>query len=141
MKKFIFLCACVLALGFLFVSCSKSSAPSGPVTFDWDKGPVDTVEAEIAKYPKEYQDTYNNIIKTKCTACHSIARVLWAPYFDDDTWQKIVNKMANRPGSQVTQDDIGPIVKFIEYDHQQRKAEIEKEFQTQGWQQKPPVGI
>lgn len=129
-----------LSGSLLFVACSKKTAPpaAGPVSFDWDKGPSDI---DVSKYPKDMQATYTNVIKAKCTQCHTLARVLWAPYTDEATWTKIVTKMANRPGSQVGTDDVAGIVKFIMYDRSQRSAAIDKMFQDSHWEKKDPVGL
>lgn len=139
MKWVVAFIAFCMAGGLLLSSCGGGSKPAGPVTFDWDKADVTSAEAAIAKYPQQYQDTYNQIVKVKCTACHPVARVLYAPYYDSDTWTKIVNKMQSRPGSQVTAADVPKVLQFVEYDHQQRKADIDKMFADQHWQQKPPV--
>jgi hypothetical protein len=139
-KWILFFLLTFTAGSFLFVSCGKkqTTQTAGPVTFDWDKGPTE-IDAQVAKYPKQQQDTYNNIIKVKCIQCHSLARVLWAPYYDNATLTKIVTKMGNRPGSQVTNDEIPKVIDFLLYDHTQRQSEIEKTFQTNHWQVQPPV--
>jgi len=134
-----------------FVSCSKSSqAPStgttpangmsGTVSFDWDKGPTN-IDAEVAKYPKDLQTTYNTIVKVKCSQCHPVARALWAPYYDQATWTKIINKMAHRAGSPVTDEEAAKVLKFVVYDHQHRQAEIEKMFQDNHWQKQQPYQL
>lgn len=140
MKWVLVVMASFIAGSLFFISCSKSQAPpaAGPVTFDWDKGPAD-IDVAVAKYPKDQQAVYNDVIKAKCTQCHPLGRVLWAPYYDEATWTKIVTKMANRPGSQVGNDDVSKVVKFLVYDHIQRKAAIEKAFQDNHWQTKDPV--
>jgi len=141
MKRIYLLATLLLVGAFWFTSCKKSPPPqTAPVSFDWDKGPIE-IDAQVAKYPKEYQTTYNNLIKAKCTQCHPLSRSLWAPYYDEATWKGVVSKMANRAGSQVTTGDVPAITKFFMYDHAKRKAEIEKMFQDNHWEKKDPVEV
>lgn len=142
MKRIYLLATLLLVGAFWLTSCKKTQAPklAAPVSFDWDKGPIE-IDAQVAKYPKEYQATYNNIVKAKCTQCHPLSRSLWAPYYDEATWNKVVSKMANRPGSQVTTDEVAIVTKFFVYDHAKRKAEIEKMFQDNHWEKKEPVAL
>lgn len=132
----------VLFLGsvLFFVSCSKKEAPPVSIapTFDWDGGPAE-IDKAVASYPKEMQQTYNAVFKAKCSQCHTLARSLNAPYEDEATWTKVVTKMSNRPGSSVTSNEIGKIVKFLVYDHQKRQAEIEKLFADNHWTKRDPV--
>lgn len=138
MKWGFFLAAMFLAGSLVFVSCSNKPNAPQKVSFDWDKGPVDV---DVVKYPKDLQETYNSVFKAKCSACHSLARALWAPYYDEALWNKIVSKMANRPGSQVTLDDVPKITKLLVYDHTQRKDQIEKKFTEERWAKKDPIGL
>ncbi len=141
MKWSLLLSALFFGGALFFVSCSKAPPPAqGPVSFDWDKGPIE-IDAAVAKYPKDMQKDYNDVFKAKCTQCHPLSRAIWAPYTDEATWTKIVNRMATRPGSQVSTEEVGALVKFLVYDHTQRKADIEKMFQDNHWEKKDPVGL
>lgn len=133
----------VLCLGFVLflASCSKKEAPapvSSDPTFDWDAGPAD-IDQAVKAYPKDIQATYNTVFKVKCNQCHTLARSINAPYYDEATWTKIVTKMSTRPGSPVTSGEISKLVKFLVYDHQKRKAEIEKLFADNHWTKRDPV--
>src|SRR2546427_11211014 len=106
MKLGLLLCAVLCAGGLFLVSCgNKTQGNAPPVTFDWDKGAIEA-DAKVAGYPKDMQDTYNNILKAKCTQCHPLSRALWAPYYDEQVWSKIITKMSNRPGTQVGADEV-----------------------------------
>jgi hypothetical protein len=80
-------------------------------------------------------------MKSECSACHPISRYLYAPYFKGKIWNKIVYKMATRPGSPVTPAQVPEILKFIKYDHAQRKKEILQQFAASKWQKVQPYQL
>ena len=139
MRWQMFFLSLALGAGLILSSCRKLEPT--PVTFDWDNGPTEIDAATLAKYPPDIQATYNNVVKAKCVQCHKLSRSIWAPYYDQALWGTVINKMANRPGSQVETKDVDAIVKFMVHDHTQRKAAIEEMFTKQGWQKKDPVGL
>jgi len=135
----------VLTACLLFSSCAPKQTAAPPAsmtapTFDWDKGPAE-INAAVSHYPKPMQATYSKIFKAKCSMCHTLSRSIWAPYYDEALWKKIVGKMSTRPGSEVNPADADKIVKFLVFDHEQRKAEIEKQFQDNHWAKQDPVAL
>lgn len=110
---------------------SSSEAPSSTTTaqqtFPADNGPA---TIDVSKYPADKQETYK-IFEEKCSKCHTLARAINANRFGEVDWAPVINKMATRPGSDVTPEEEKKILDFVVYDYKQRKAEIEKFWASQ----------
>ena len=87
-----------------------------------DKG-VDTIN--VSKYPKDMQERYA-LVKTKCSQCHSLARVINSSYALPDEWSRYVKRMRRKPSSHISSDEAKAIFDFLAFDSQQRKADLIK---------------
>ena len=146
MKRIFLSVLCAVTGALILASCSKKPAATttttpGVISFPWDSGEIAGPEAIIAKYPAKMKNVYFKTMKTECSACHPIARYLYAPYFKGKIWDRIVYKMATRPGSPVTASQVPEILKFVKYDHTQRKTEILQQFTASNWQKVKPYQL
>lgn len=117
----------VLSLFMGGVAISSAIAQTPPATFPADKGPA---TINVSKYPANMQKAYKLLLE-RCTKCHTAARYVSSNKFGKATWEPIMHKMATRPGSDVTPEEEKVLLDFVVFDHDKRKAEINKFWATQ----------
>jgi hypothetical protein len=65
----------------------------------------------------------------RCSKCHSLARPLQSGIDDDEFWARYVARMRQQPGSGISADDSGVILRFLHYfaaEQRRHKAERDK---------------
>jgi hypothetical protein len=79
---------------------------------------------EPATLPAELRADYA-VFAQRCSKCHSLARPLNSGISDENYWSLYVARMRRQPGSGITQEDAGPILRFLHYYslEQQRKPD------------------
>jgi hypothetical protein len=87
-----------------------------------DKG-LDTIN--VSSYPKDMQTSYK-LVKTKCSQCHKLARVINSDYALPDEWSRYVKRMRRKPSSNISSDEAKAIYEFLTFDSQKRKADLIK---------------
>ena len=71
-------------------------------------------ELEPATLPAELREDYA-VFAQRCSKCHSLARPLNSGISDENYWSLYVARMRRQPGSGITQEDAGPILRFLHY--------------------------
>ncbi|HMJ53432.1 MAG TPA: hypothetical protein VK540_15205 [Polyangiaceae bacterium] len=69
---------------------------------------------EPAALPAELRTDYA-IFAQRCSKCHSLARPLNSGISDENYWSLYVARMRRQPGSGISQEDAGPILRFLHY--------------------------
>jgi hypothetical protein len=69
---------------------------------------------EPATLPAELRADYA-VFAQRCSKCHSLARPLTSGISDENYWSLYVARMRRQPGSGITQEDAGPILRFLHY--------------------------
>ena len=75
-------------------------------------GPREGLDA--SQLPPDVRDDYA-LFARRCSKCHSLARPLNSGIDDDARWTDYVTRMRRQPGSGITQQDTGPILRFLHY--------------------------
>lgn len=66
------------------------------------------------KLPEDIKADYD-LFARKCSKCHGLARPLQSGITDDEQWVMYVNRMRRQPGSGITYEDQGRILRFLRY--------------------------
>jgi hypothetical protein len=90
----------VAALAFSAVGCGSSATRSEGL--------------EPASLPVELRADYA-VFAQRCSKCHSLARPLNSGISDENYWSLYVARMRRQPGSGISQEDAGPILRFLHY--------------------------
>jgi hypothetical protein len=69
---------------------------------------------EPATLPVELRADYA-VFAQRCSKCHSLARPLNSGISDENYWSLYVARMRRQPGSGISQEDAGPILRFLHY--------------------------
>jgi hypothetical protein len=69
---------------------------------------------EPATLPAELRADYA-VFAQRCSKCHSLARPLTSGISDENFWSLYVARMRLQPGSGITQEDAGPILRFLHF--------------------------
>jgi hypothetical protein len=69
---------------------------------------------DAAQLPEEVRPDYA-LFARRCSKCHSLARPLNSGIVDDEVWVAYVNKMRRQPGSGISPQDAGPILRFLHF--------------------------
>jgi mono/diheme cytochrome c family protein len=69
---------------------------------------------EPAALPAELRADYA-VFAQRCSKCHSLARPLNSGISDENFWVLYVARMRRQPASGITQEDAGPILRFLHY--------------------------
>jgi hypothetical protein len=64
--------------------------------------------------PAELRADYA-VFAHRCSKCHSLDRPLASGISDESFWSLYVARMRRQPGSGITQEDAGPILRFLHY--------------------------
>jgi hypothetical protein len=64
--------------------------------------------------PAELRADYA-VFAQRCSKCHSLARPLTSGISDETFWSLYVARMRLQPGSGITQEDAGPILRFLHF--------------------------
>jgi hypothetical protein len=88
------------ALALLTIGCGASSSHSEGL--------------EPTALPTELRADYA-VFAQRCSKCHSLARPLNSGISDENYWALYVARMRRQPGSGITQEDAGPILRFLHY--------------------------
>ena len=74
------------------------------------------------------------VFAQRCSKCHSLARPLNSGITDDNYWSLYVARMRRQPASGITQEDAGPILRFLTYYslEQRKKGEKNEEDKNDG---------
>ncbi len=106
-----------LPLGLLLVA---SLASTGCATSGRDG-------LDVAQLPEIVRPDYQ-LFARRCSKCHSLARPLGSGITDDEVWIAYVNRMRRQPGSGISPQDAGPILRFLHYySSEQRRVKREHE--------------
>ena len=82
---------------------------------------------DVAQLPEAVRPDYQ-LFARRCSKCHSLARPLGSGITDDEVWIAYVNKMRRQPGSGISPQDAGPILRFLHYySSEQRRIKREHE--------------
>ena len=139
--------AITVAAAFLNAAESKKTAApadkAAQAPYANDLGPS---EIDVSKYTTEHQAAYKGAL-TKCSKCHSVARVLNSQFAEltapelevekktnpdafkntkvlqteADTWKRYVKRMMAKPGCDIAAPEGKVIWQFLTYDGKQRK--------------------
>lgn len=91
---------------------------AAPLPGVWSQG---TASLDVSGYPPEQQRRYKLFVE-KCSRCHDLSRPLTARY-SDAGWRDLVQRMARKPGANISRRDQQQIAEFlIFYDRQGRSA-------------------
>lgn len=118
----------VVLLAFAASACgSRANAP----LFYYDLGP-DAVD--VSGYPPDAKQGYE-VFRAKCSACHTLARPINAPYNERSDWESYLRRMLFK-GSfsrQMTMTDNERLLleAFLDYDSQERKVRHREAFLKQ----------
>jgi hypothetical protein len=55
------------------------------------------------------------VFARRCSKCHALSRALNSGIDQDRVWVDYVNRMRRQPGSGITRQDMGPILRFLHY--------------------------
>jgi hypothetical protein len=69
---------------------------------------------EPTTLPAELRADYA-IFAQRCSKCHSLSRPLTSGISDENYWSLYVARMRRQPGSGITQEDAGPILRFLHF--------------------------
>ena len=69
---------------------------------------------DVAQLPEAVRPDYA-LFARRCSKCHSLARPLGSGITDDSVWIAYVDKMRRQPGSGISPQDAGPILRFLHY--------------------------
>jgi hypothetical protein len=69
---------------------------------------------EPSTLPAELRADYA-VFAQRCSKCHSLARPLTSGISDENYWALYVARMRRQPGSGITLEDAGPILRFLHY--------------------------
>ena len=69
---------------------------------------------EPAALPAELRADYA-VFAQRCSKCHSLARPLESGISDQNFWVLYVARMRRQPASGITQEDAGPILRFLQH--------------------------
>ena len=74
------------------------------------------------------------VFAQRCSKCHSLARPLNSGITDDNYWVLYVARMRRQPASGITQEDAGPILRFLNYYslEQRKKGEKNEDEKNEG---------
>jgi hypothetical protein len=92
-----------------------------------DLGP-DTID--VSGYPAQQRYEYGVFVRA-CSACHTLARAINAPYASRGWWEFYMLGMRARSrlaGRRLTRDERRAVLDFLEYDSRVRKVEHAREF-------------
>jgi len=82
---------------------------------------------DVAQLPEAVRPDYQ-LFARRCSKCHSLARPLGSGITDDEVWIAYVNRMRRQPGSGISPQDAGPILRFLHYySSEQRRLKREHE--------------
>jgi hypothetical protein len=82
---------------------------------------------DAAQLPEAVRPDYQ-LFARRCSKCHSLARPLGSGIVDDEVWIAYVAKMRRQPGSGISPQDAGPILRFLHYySGEQRRLKREHE--------------
>ena len=84
-------------------------AEQGPSTID------------VSRYPKKIQEIYHNYFTQECIQCHPLSLPINSDYALPGEWQGYINRMAHKPGSNISNGDAKKITEFMIYDSSVRK--------------------
>ncbi len=69
---------------------------------------------DVAQLPEAVRPDYA-LFARRCSKCHSLARPLGSGITDDSVWIAYVDRMRRQPGSGISPQDAGPILRFLHY--------------------------
>jgi hypothetical protein len=102
---------------------------------------------DAAQLPEAVRPDYA-LFARRCSKCHSLARPLGSGITDDAVWIAYVDKMRRQPGSGISPQDAGPILRFLHYySSEQRRIKRERDEASGGpanpalAASKPPVSL
>ena len=102
---------------------------------------------DAAELPEAVRPDYA-LFARRCSKCHSLARPLGSGITDDAVWIAYVDKMRRQPGSGISPQDAGPILRFLHYySSEQRRIKRERDEASGGpanpalAASKPPVSL
>jgi cytochrome c5 len=81
---------------------------------------IEEEKAEEAAEPKSNIDA-KKLIETKCTTCHNINRVVYAPNYTSGDWLHIVAKMETQQAGLLAADEMVAIVDYLFKHHDELK--------------------
>jgi hypothetical protein len=76
---------------------------------------------DVATLPVEVRPDYE-LFANRCSRCHSLARPLESGIKDDAFWKEYVERMRRQPSSGISPADEIPILRFLHYYSQDKKA-------------------
>ena len=87
---------------------------------------------DVAQLPEGVRPDYA-LFARRCSKCHSLARPLGSGITDDSVWIAYVDKMRRQPGSGISPQDAGPILRFLHYySSEQRRIKRERDEASGG---------
>lgn len=87
---------------------------------------------DAAQLPEAVRPDYA-LFARRCSKCHSLARPLGSGITDDAVWIAYVDKMRRQPGSGISPQDAGPILRFLHYySSEQRRIKRERDEASGG---------
>jgi hypothetical protein len=70
------------------------------------------------------------VFAARCSKCHALARPLSAGITDDEQWELYVNRMRRQPGSGISMDDQGAVLRFLRHYAGELRAKKKGEGKT-----------
>ncbi|RME29395.1 MAG: hypothetical protein D6800_02735 [Candidatus Zixiibacteriota bacterium] len=67
------------------------------------------------------------LVKVKCSHCHTLARVINSNYALPDEWKRYIKRMRHKPGSGIKKKEAKQIWEFLVYDSKVRKKDLIKQ--------------
>lgn len=101
----------IAAIALFLPACSASSTHSEGL--------------EPSTIPAELRADYA-VFAQRCSKCHSLARPLNSGISDENYWALYVARMRRQPASGISQEDAGPILRFLHYYSLEQKRKGEK---------------
>ncbi len=87
---------------------------------------------DVAQLPEAVRPDYA-LFARRCSKCHSLARPLGSGITDDAVWIAYVDRMRRQPGSGISPQDAGPILRFLHYySSEQRRIKREHDEASGG---------
>lgn len=117
-------CGLLLSVAAYADAAGSDPAQADSSRFEAIDAGVDTID--VSHYPEEMQANYE-IVKVKCSHCHTLARVINSNYALPDEWKRYIKRMRHKPGSGIKKKEAKKIWKFLVYDSKIRKKDLIKQ--------------